>query len=114
MRSVVYDWLSVPLRIASSWGRNWKKDSFGVVIIVPYDSKTKSFTLVKEYSVAHDRFVYGFPTGMIDLDKHSSPLDAAEQELDEEAHLTCNKLINLLAPMAEHGVPQVTVKEREP
>eukprot|EP00188_Purpureofilum_apyrenoidigerum_P001981 Plantae.Rhodophyta-Purpureofilum_apyrenoidigerum.ctg2161.p1 GENE.Plantae.Rhodophyta-Purpureofilum_apyrenoidigerum.ctg2161~~Plantae.Rhodophyta-Purpureofilum_apyrenoidigerum.ctg2161.p1 ORF type:complete len:252 (+),score=52.79 Plantae.Rhodophyta-Purpureofilum_apyrenoidigerum.ctg2161:374-1129(+) len=88
------------------WGRNWRKDSFAVVIIVPFNAEDRTVTLVKEYNVAHHKFVYGFPTGMVDPEKHRSPLDAAKQELDEEAALKCNNLINLLSESAERGVPQ--------
>mmetsp|Transcript_36974 Transcript_36974/g.147501 ORF Transcript_36974/g.147501 Transcript_36974/m.147501 type:complete len:252 (-) Transcript_36974:2667-3422(-) len=88
------------------WGRNWKTNTFSVVIIVPYETRTRTMTLIKEYNPAHDRFVYGFPTGMVSADKHKSPLDAAKQELDEEAELTCNNLIDMLSPSATNGVPQ--------
>mmetsp|Transcript_10184 Transcript_10184/g.31147 ORF Transcript_10184/g.31147 Transcript_10184/m.31147 type:complete len:253 (+) Transcript_10184:88-846(+) len=88
------------------WGRNWKKNSFAVVIIVPFNAEERTVTLVKEYNVAHHKFVYGFPTGMVDPEKHRSPLDAARQELDEEAALKCNNLINLLNDDAQRGIPQ--------
>jgi 8-oxo-dGTP pyrophosphatase MutT (NUDIX family) len=73
------------------WGRNWRNDSFAVVCVVPFDSSDMTFTLVREYSVAHGMLVYSFPQGCYETGKHASPQAAAEAELDEEARLRCKK-----------------------
>lgn len=88
------------------WGRVWKNDSFSVVTIIPFDKKTQTFTLIREYNPAHSTHVYGFPQGMVELgSKHTNLQHAASKELEEEAHLKCRSWINLLD---EHsgGVPQ--------
>jgi 8-oxo-dGTP pyrophosphatase MutT (NUDIX family) len=71
------------------WGRNWKNDSFAVVCVVPFDARDLSFTLVREYNIAHSMHVYSFPQGCYERSKHVSPQAAAEAELDEEARLRC-------------------------
>ncbi len=83
------------------WGRTWRGGMFGVAIAVPFVRKTRSFTLVREFCVAHNRFVYSFPAGQVES-KHKDAADAAVAELDEEARLVCRK------PMRElvKGAPQ--------
>lgn len=83
------------------WGRTWRGGTFGVAIAVPFDRRTRTFTLVREFCVAHSRFVYSFPAGQVEA-KHSDEHEAAEAELAEEARLECNteltKLISAPAP----------------
>jgi 8-oxo-dGTP pyrophosphatase MutT (NUDIX family) len=88
------------------WGRNWKNDSFAVVCVVPFDAKDLSFTLIREYNIAHSMHVYSFPQGCYEQSKHASPQVAAEAELDEEARLRCqpSSWITLLDVSA--GSPQ--------
>lgn len=77
------------------WGRNWRNDSFAVVCIVPFDKVSHTFTLVREYNVAHMRFVYSFPQGQVE-GKHHDLLQAASAELEEEAHMRCDDLKHML------------------
>jgi 8-oxo-dGTP pyrophosphatase MutT (NUDIX family) len=88
-------------------GRVWKNDSFRVVSVVPFSRVSNTFTLIREYNIAHDMHVYAFPQGCVETSKHASPHAAAEAELDEEAQLRCSdgKLISLLEYTAR-GMPQ--------
>lgn len=88
------------------WGRVWKNDSFGVVTVVPFDRATQTFTLIREYNIAHARFSYVFPTGQMERAKHSSNEVAAAAELEEEAQLRCNHWLNLLGADGGRGAPQ--------
>lgn len=78
------------------WGRVWKNDSFGVVTVVPFDRRTNTFTLIREYNIAHAKFTYGFPQGCLEKSKHSSSKDAAAAELEEEAALKCRNWVDLM------------------
>lgn len=71
------------------WGRNWRNESFGVVTVIPFDVKTKTFTLVREYNIAHEKFIYTWPQGQFERAKHKTALEAAKSELGEEARLKC-------------------------
>ncbi|PXF42893.1 hypothetical protein BWQ96_07340 [Gracilariopsis chorda] len=88
------------------WGRVWKNDSFAVVTVVPFDRPTKTFTLVREYNIAHARYVYSFPQGQYERSKHRSIRHGAAAELEEEAHLQCDEWVNLLHNDLGRGAPQ--------
>lgn len=88
------------------WGRVWKNDSFSVVTVVPFDRATGTFTLVREYNIAHARFVYSFPQGCVERSKHRTNQAAAAAELEEEAQLRCDNWINLLEGDEGVGAPQ--------
>lgn len=88
------------------WGRVWKNDSFSVVIAVPFHRATQTFTLIREYNIAHGRFVYSFPQGCVEHYKHPTIRHAAIAELQEEAHLQCHQWHNLLADDTKAGAPQ--------
>lgn len=88
------------------WGRVWKNDSFAVVTVVPFDRETQTFTLIREYNIAHARFMYCFPQGQIEKAKHSSVQIAAAAELEEEAQLRCDDWISLLRGDDGRGAPQ--------
>lgn len=87
------------------WGRVWRNDSFSVVAVIPFDKRTQTFTLVREYNPAHGRYVYSFPQGMVERSKHHSIQAAAAAELEEEAHLKCRRWTSLLTDHSP-GVPQ--------
>jgi 8-oxo-dGTP pyrophosphatase MutT (NUDIX family) len=57
------------------------------VAIFPFDTTSKTLTLVSEFHPGPERFMYGLPAGCIEPHKHTSVLMAAEQELEEEAQL---------------------------
>lgn len=88
------------------WGRVWRNDSFSVVSVVPFDRATQTFTMLREYNVAHGRFVYAFPQGQFERVKHASLRDAARAELEEEAGLRCTSWTDLLAEGVREGAPQ--------
>lgn len=87
-------------------GRNWRNGSFSVVSVIPFDVKTGTFTMLKEYNFAHGRAVFTFPQGCYQPSKHASPREAVLAELNEEAGLKCegNALHELLAHT--QGAPQ--------
>jgi len=86
------------------WGRTWRDETFGVVIIIPFVRSSRTFTLVKEFCVAHNRFVYSFPAGQIER-KHKSILEAAKMEFAEEAHMKCARPLKPLLT-GDIGAPQ--------
>lgn len=90
------------------WGRTWRDNSFGVAIAIPFTRtgrRTGSFTLVREYCVAHARFVYSFPAGQVELKKHADARAGAVAELGEEAGLKCTRpMVSLLG--TDGGAPQ--------
>lgn len=86
------------------WGRAWRNDSFTVVAIVPFERRTRTLTLIREYNPAHKRHVYSFPQGVMEPSRHRDVEDAAAAELEEEAHLRCKKMIRLFS--GKVGMPQ--------
>ena len=85
------------------WGRDWKNDSFAVVTVIPFDPQTQTFTLIREYNIAHTKFVYAFPQGQFERAKHASFVIGAIREMEEEARLTCDEKDML---QLGSGVPQ--------
>lgn len=87
-------------------GRVWRNDSFAVVSVIPFDTKTGTFTMLKEYNFAHARAVFTFPQGCYQPTKHTSPRTAVLSELNEEAGLGCrdDALVDLLD--STEGSPQ--------
>ena len=66
------------------------------ILVFPWDIPTKTTTLVREYQPGTNKVMYGIVAGMYESDKHSSPLECAQMELEEEAQLQCDNWINLL------------------
>ncbi len=58
----------------------------GGVVILPYDSLTGLFTLVKQFRYATGDFLLEFPAGRLELGE--DPLEAAKRELGEETGLS--------------------------
>ncbi|KAJ8904416.1 hypothetical protein NDN08_000934 [Rhodosorus marinus] len=67
------------------WSKNWRNNN-EFCQCVPYDSRTNTVTMIREYFPAQHKFHYGFPGGNVE-DKHGSPLSAIQAELEEEAGL---------------------------
>lgn len=88
------------------WGRVWKNDSFSVVTVVPFDRETRTFTLIREYNIAHAKFVYAWPQGQVETSRHDGAQQAAAAELEEEAQLKCQEWSDLLGKEAGSGSPQ--------
>lgn len=66
------------------------------VVVFTWDSQTRTTTLVNEYHPGPNKFISGTVAGMYEIDKHSSPLEAAMFELEEEAKLISDKWYPLL------------------
>jgi len=66
-------------------------------LVVPFDSKLREFTLVREFNVATGQMMHGTVAGMFEQEKHASPLQCAQFELEEEAQLTGGHWIPLLS-----------------
>jgi hypothetical protein len=58
-----------------------------LIQVFPWDSKTKTTTLLREYQPGPNAVLYGTVAGMFEKDKHQDPLECAQFELEEEAHL---------------------------
>lgn len=74
------------------------------ILVFVWDTKTKTTTLIKEYQPGPNSVLYGTVAGMYESNKHDSPLQCAQYELEEEAHLTSNTWIPLLQD-AELAIP---------
>jgi len=72
----------------------------GSVVVVAWDTKTRTATLIREFHPGAGRMQYGTVAGMFEKHKHTSALECASMELEEEAHLgaPASRWIPLLAP----------------
>jgi len=75
------------------------RSDFKSVFVFPYDTRTKTVTLLREYIPGINEVMWGFPAGGFDPKKHKSLEDAARSELSEEAFLTGGSYF----PMLESG-----------
>merc|ERR1712232_1474436 len=57
------------------------------VFILPYNTATKTFTLIEEYHPGPNRYMMGLVAGMYEPKHGGSPERAAKWELSEEARL---------------------------
>lgn len=57
------------------------------VVVFIWDTKTSTTTLIREYHPGPEEFLYGTVAGMYEFHKHTSPLQSAQYELEEEAQL---------------------------
>lgn len=76
----------------------------GAVLIFAFNSTSKTATLIKEYNPGIAKVLYGPPAGLIEKEKHTSPKDAAIQELEEECHLSGGKWFSLLSDDCDGGI----------
>ncbi|KAL3900141.1 MAG: hypothetical protein SGCHY_001552 [Lobulomycetales sp.] len=87
-KTVEWDVLATPA--------TYNRDGPAFVAVMPYHSEDQTVTLVREYCQGPDAFLYTVPAGMFDVRKHSSPQEAAEHEMSEEARLERGKWTPLL------------------
>lgn len=66
------------------------------VAVFTWDIKTSSTTLLREYHPGIDKVLYGVIGGIYESKKHTSCLQAAQFELEEEAQLQSSQWIHLL------------------
>jgi len=69
-------------------------------IVVPYNTVThglSGFTLIREFHVSAGRMMYGTVAGIFEPEKHKSPQECAQFELEEEAQLTGGTWLPLIA-----------------
>lgn len=66
------------------------------VVVFPWDSVSKTTTLIREYHPGPEKFLYGTIAGMYEFNKHESPLQCAKHELEEEAQLQSHKWYELI------------------
>lgn len=82
----------------------------GAVLVVAFCTKTKTFTLVKEYNPGCDRVLHGPAAGLIEEEKHDSEKTAAVFELEEECRLrdgTWHALSNRRTAMDKYVTTEV-------
>lgn len=82
---------------------------FKSVFVVPYNTKTKTVTLLREYTPGTNGMQWGFIAGGFDPKKHTSLEHAARMELSEEAFLKDGTFFPLTDPK---GVSQVSRNDR--
>jgi 8-oxo-dGTP pyrophosphatase MutT (NUDIX family) len=69
----------------------------GSVVVVAWDTKSKTATLIREFHPGVGRMQFGTIAGMLEKDKHANnPQECARMELEEEAHLRSDRWIRLL------------------
>ena len=66
------------------------------VTVLPYDSKTKQFRLIREYWQGPHSIGLGVACGSFEENKHASTREAAECELSEECCLKGGKWVRLI------------------
>ncbi|CAM9423304.1 unnamed protein product [Discosporangium mesarthrocarpum] len=57
------------------------------VAVFVWHTESKTLTLIKEYAPGREVISHGVVAGLYETSKHSGPLQAAQYELEEEAHL---------------------------
>lgn len=82
-----------------------KTRSFHFCAVFPYDTLTKSVTIIKEYAQGGNCYMYGVPCGMLS-EKHQSLEDCVRMELSEEAQLQGGNLVKLI-PDGHPGLLEV-------
>lgn len=70
------------------------------VVVVPWNLTDSTTTMIREYHPGQQRIMQGTVAGMYELKRHTSALDAAQHELEEEAHLACRDWYQLSSDMA--------------
>lgn len=73
------------------------RSDFTSVFVFPFNTKSQSVTLLREYSPGKNKETLSFVAGMFEKGKHRSIEEAARAELSEEAFLTGGKLIPLVS-----------------
>lgn len=68
----------------------------GSVVVVAWDTKSKTATLIREFHPGVGRMQFGTIAGMLEREKHANPQECARMELEEEAHLRSDRWIRLL------------------
>ena len=71
--------------------------SGGSIGVFPWDIETSTTTLIREYHPGVGKFQYGIIGGMFESKKHSTSLECAQFELEEEAQLKSDNWIPLLS-----------------
>lgn len=66
------------------------------VLVVAWDTKSRTATLIREFHPGPLEFQYGAVAGGVEPTKHKSPLEAAQFELEEEARLVGGTWVPLL------------------
>lgn len=69
--------------------------SFHFCAVFPFDTRTGSVTLIREYAQGGNCYMYGVPCGGLS-EKHLSLEDCARKELSEEAQLQGGNLVKLI------------------
>lgn len=72
------------------------KENTSSVIVMTWDSKTQTSTLIQEFHPGVQRLMWGTVAGCFEAHKHSTTLEAAQFELEEEAQLVGGQWIPLL------------------
>lgn len=75
------------------------KSDFKSVFIFPYNTRTRTVTVLREYSPGRNTEQLSLVAGMFEPSKHDSIEMAARAELSEEAHLKHGQLILLSSPI---------------
>jgi hypothetical protein len=76
------------------------------VVVFIWDTNTSTTTLIREYHPGPEQFLYGTVAGMYEFHKHTSPLQSAQYELEEEAQLQTDKWYSLIDESnAKIGMP---------
>ena len=71
------------------------KTGESAVLVFAWDRKTKTASLIREYMPASHRILWGLAAGLVEEKHGSDVLTAAQDELEEESHLTGGTWIQL-------------------
>lgn len=77
-----------------------ERSDFKSVFVFPFNTRSKTVTLIREYAPGPHMESLGFVAGMFERTKHTSLEQAARAELSEEARLKDGQLVALTGGMA--------------
>lgn len=66
------------------------KEGKGSVTVFAFNRRDRTATLVREFHPGAETLQLGTINGMFEADKHATPLQCAQMELEEEAQLRCS------------------------
>lgn len=66
------------------------------VFVFPWDTRTRTTTLLREFHPGVERVRHGVVAGMFEPNKHADPLTCAKFELEEEAGVASSRWVPLL------------------
>jgi len=81
----------------ASWDCVSRKNSPGIVMIVPFHEDFERIVIIKEFRIPINDYEYGFPAGIVE--EGETIEEAATRELKEETGLTVEEVYKVTPPL---------------